>query len=43
MKRGMTPVEEAKRAASFQEQGYRAYKLHSATPWMYDNGVDYTH
>jgi L-alanine-DL-glutamate epimerase-like enolase superfamily enzyme len=42
MKRGMTPVEEAKRAASFQEQGYRAYKIHSATPWMYDNGIDYT-
>ena len=27
---------------SFQEQGYRAYKIHSATPWMYDTGFDQT-
>jgi L-alanine-DL-glutamate epimerase-like enolase superfamily enzyme len=42
MQRGMSPVEEAKRAAYFQEQGYRAYKIHSATPWMYDVGFDGT-
>jgi L-alanine-DL-glutamate epimerase-like enolase superfamily enzyme len=42
MERGMTPQEEADRAVSFQEQGYRAYKIHAATPWMYDMGEDYT-
>ncbi len=42
MKRGMSPVDEARRAAQFQEQGYGAYKLHSATPWMYDSGFDGT-
>jgi L-alanine-DL-glutamate epimerase-like enolase superfamily enzyme len=42
MRRDMTPVEEAKRAVSFAEQGYRAYKIHSATPWMYDSGFDQT-
>ncbi|MFI6344250.1 mandelate racemase/muconate lactonizing enzyme family protein [Streptomyces sp. NPDC050560] len=42
MKRGMTPAEEAARAVSFQEQGYRAYKIHSATPWMADDGFDQT-
>ncbi len=38
----MTPQEEAERALSFKEQGYRAYKIHSATPWMYDSGFDQT-
>jgi L-alanine-DL-glutamate epimerase-like enolase superfamily enzyme len=42
MRRDMTPAEEAERAVSFQEQGYRAYKIHSATPWMYDVGFDQT-
>ncbi|MGH3489347.1 MAG: mandelate racemase/muconate lactonizing enzyme family protein [Actinopolymorphaceae bacterium] len=42
MQRGMTPAEEAARAVSFAEQGYRAYKIHSATPWMYDDGFDQT-
>lgn len=42
MQRGMTPKAEAERAVSFQEQGYRAYKIHSATPWMADAGEDYT-
>jgi L-alanine-DL-glutamate epimerase-like enolase superfamily enzyme len=42
MQRGMSPKEEAERAVSFQEQGYRAYKIHSATPWMYDDGFDQT-
>jgi L-alanine-DL-glutamate epimerase-like enolase superfamily enzyme len=42
MQRGMSPKVEAERAVSFQEQGYRAYKIHSATPWMADDGEDYT-
>jgi len=42
MMRGMSPQAEAERAVSFKEQGYRAYKIHSATPWMGDEGVDYT-
>jgi L-alanine-DL-glutamate epimerase-like enolase superfamily enzyme len=42
MRRDMTPAEEADRAVSFAEQGYRAYKIHSATPWMYDDGFDQT-
>jgi L-alanine-DL-glutamate epimerase-like enolase superfamily enzyme len=42
MRRDLTPVEEAKRAAHFVEQGFRAIKIHSATPWMYDTGFDQT-
>lgn len=42
MRRDMTPREEAERAAAFQAQGYPAYKIHSATPWMYDVGADQT-
>jgi len=42
MRRDMSPREEAERALSFKEQGYRAYKIHSATPWMYDSGFDQT-
>lgn len=42
MQLDLDPVEEAKRAAALQEQGYRGYKIHSATPWMYDVGFDQT-
>lgn len=42
MQRGMPPHVEAERALGFKEQGYRAYKIHSATPWMADDGEDYT-
>lgn len=42
LQRGLSPKAEAERAVSFQEQGYRAYKIHSATPWMADDGEDYT-
>ena len=35
MRRDLTPLEEGRRAASFVEQGYTGYKLHSAVP-----GVD---
>lgn len=42
MRRDLTPIEEAKRAAYFVEQGFRAIKIHSATPWMYDTGFDQT-
>ncbi len=42
MSRDMEPVEEARRAALLREQGYRAYKMHSATRWMYDSGPDRT-
>ena len=42
MKRDMTPLEEAKRASSFVEQGYRAYKLHSALPGYIDHPGDQT-
>ena len=42
MKRGMTPLEEAKRAVSFVEKGYSAYKLHSAVPGKIDDPADQT-
>lgn len=42
MSRSMSPQEEADRAASFQEQGYYGYKIHSSTPWMHDDGFDQT-
>jgi len=42
MKRGMTPLEEAKRAVSFVEKGYSAYKLHSAVPGKIDDPSDQT-
>ena len=32
MRRDLTPLEEGQRAASFVEQGYSGYKLHSAVP-----------
>lgn len=42
MSRDMEPVDEARRAARLQEQGYGWYKTHSATRWMYDRGPDRT-
>ena len=42
MKRDMTPLEEAKRAVSFVEKGYSAYKLHSAVPGKIDDPSDQT-
>lgn len=42
MARGMTPEEEAERALSFKEKGFHGYKIHSATPWMHDDGFDQT-
>ncbi len=42
MRRDMTPLEEAHRAASFVEQGYTGYKLHSAVPGAIDDAADYT-
>ncbi len=42
MKRDMTPLEEARRAASLVEQGYTAYKLHSAVPGKIDDPSDQT-
>ena len=42
MRRDMTPLEEARRAASFVEQGYTAYKLHSAVPGAMDDAADHT-
>ena len=42
MRRDMTPVEEANRAASFVDAGYSAYKLHSAVPGAIDHPADQT-
>ncbi|MXY46172.1 MAG: mandelate racemase/muconate lactonizing enzyme family protein [Chloroflexi bacterium] len=42
MRRDMTPLEEGRRAASFVEQGYSGYKLHSAIPGAIDDARDYT-
>ena len=42
MRRDMTPLEEGRRAASFVEQGYSGYKLHSAIPGAMDDVRDYT-
>ena len=42
MRRDMTPIQEARRAASFVEQGYSGYKLHSAIPGKMDDPADYT-
>ena len=42
MRRDLTPVEEAHRAVSFAEQGYSAYKLHSAVPGKIDDPADET-
>lgn len=42
IRRDMTPLEEARRAAYFIEQGYRAYKMHSAVPGKIDDPGDQT-
>ncbi len=42
MDRNLTPLEEARRAASFVEQGYSGYKLHSAVPRAIDDPSDQT-
>jgi len=42
MKRDMTPLEEAKRALHFVEEGYKSYKLHSAVPGKIDHPSDQT-
>ena len=42
MRRDMTPAEEAKRAVSFVDAGYSAYKLHSAVPGAIDHPADQT-
>ena len=40
--RSMTPQEEAERALEYKEKGFHGYKIHSATPWMHDDGFDQT-
>ena len=42
MRRDLTPIEEARRAVSFVEEGYSAYKLHSAVPGGMDDPADET-
>ena len=42
MRRDLSPVEEGRRAASFVEQGYTGYKLHSAVPGAIDDPSDHT-
>ena len=42
MRRDLTPLEEARRAASLVEQGYSGYKLHSAVPGEIDDRADGT-
>ena len=42
LRRDMSPSEEARRAASFVDQGYTAYKLHSAVPGEMDDPADQT-
>ena len=42
MRRDLSPLEEARRAASFAEAGYTAYKLHSAVPGAIDDPADHT-
>ena len=42
MARNLSPVDEAKRAASLVAEGYTAYKLHSAVPGKIDDPADYT-
>jgi L-alanine-DL-glutamate epimerase-like enolase superfamily enzyme len=39
-RRDMTPEEEAERAASFKDEGYSAYKIHSFVRWQYDDGLN---
>ena len=42
MRRDLTPLEEAKRAASLVKKGYTGYKLHSALPGAIDDPSDQT-
>ncbi|MQG81284.1 MAG: mandelate racemase/muconate lactonizing enzyme family protein [SAR202 cluster bacterium] len=42
LKRDLTPLEEAKRAVYFGEQGFGGYKLHSAVPGKIDDDADQT-
>lgn len=42
LRRDMAPVEEARRAAALAEQGFSAYKLHSAVPGAIDDPADRT-
>ena len=42
MRRDLTPVEAARRAVSFVEEGYSGYKLHSAVPGATDDPADQT-
>ena len=42
MRRDLTPLEEGRRAAGLVEQGYSAYKLHSAPPGAIDPPSDET-
>jgi len=42
LRRDLAPIEEAKRAAHFQEIGYSAYKMHSAVPGEIDHPADRT-
>jgi len=42
MRRDLSPIEEARRAVSFVEEGYSAYKLHSAVPGGIDDPADQT-
>ena len=42
LRRDLSPLEEARRAAEFQSQGYRGYKLHGAVPGRIDDPGDHT-
>ncbi|MCE2457623.1 MAG: mandelate racemase/muconate lactonizing enzyme family protein [Dehalococcoidia bacterium] len=42
MRRDLNPLDEGRRAASFVEQGYTGYKLHSAVPGAIDHPADQT-
>ena len=42
LRRDLTPLEEARRASSLVEEGYTAYKLHSALPVAIDHPADQT-
>ena len=40
--RDLAPVDEAKRVAQFRDEGYSAYKMHSAVPGKIDDPADMT-
>jgi len=40
--RDLSPTDEAKRAADFQENGFTGYKMHSAVPGAIDHPADHT-